>query len=370
MNGQWLGKYEGTNQGLMVANLDDMGSFYQGVVYLNEDDPSKPSTAAWVKTLDKSTTFNLEHVHLSPINPSNGLTDHWQNVQHWYPNVTFPNYANVVGRLDGGILNFQWSTDIGTNGVSTLLKSQADKPSNIQPLVKNWNEFKSYVAALNGRRFLFRGQSHGWRLRTAFHRTERADLHRFINEDIQTLHKRLSARTKHIFNLEIPNENGAFLNLLQHHGYPTPLLDWSYSPYVAAFFAYRNISNQEVARANESDHVRIYVFDQLQWREDFLQLYHLSPASLHLSIGEFIAIENERLIPQQAASTVTNIDDVETYVLRRQTPEKQYLMAIDLPIKDVDKVNQELGFMGITAGSLFPGLDGVCEEIKVRNFKL
>jgi hypothetical protein len=37
MNGQWLGKYEGTNQGLMVANLDDMGSFYQGVVFFKEN---------------------------------------------------------------------------------------------------------------------------------------------------------------------------------------------------------------------------------------------------------------------------------------------------------------------------------------------
>ncbi len=36
----------------------------------------------------------------------------------------------------------------------------------------------------------------------------------------------------------------------------------------------------------------------------------LSHPTPYFSIGEFLAIENERMIPQQAASTVTNIDDI------------------------------------------------------------
>jgi hypothetical protein len=49
---------------------------------------------------------------------------------------------------------------------------------------------------------------------------------------------------------------------------------------------------------------------------------------------------------------------------------KQYLYAFDLPLSERDKVVQELRYMGITAGSLFPGLDGACEELKNRNFDL
>ncbi|MGZ8405058.1 MAG: hypothetical protein ACXW38_05255, partial [Nitrospira sp.] len=87
------------------------------------------------------------------------------------------------------------------------------------------------------------------------------------------------------------------------------LLDWTYSPYIAAFFAYRGISNAASERAGASDKVRILVFDQARWRKSITQVYHLVSAQLHLSIGEYLAIENEGLIPQQAASTLTNIDD-------------------------------------------------------------
>jgi hypothetical protein len=85
-----------------------------------------------------------------------------------------------------------------------------------------------------------------------------------------------------------------------------------------------------------------------------------------VSIGEFLAIENERLIPQQAASTVTSVDDIEGYIQSKEVGERKFLSAIDLPVSERKQVVQELGYMGITAGSLFPGLDGACEELRER----
>lgn len=76
------------------------------------------------------------------------------------------------------------------------------------------------------------------------------------------------------------------------------------------------------------------------------------------------------MIPQQAASSVTNVDDIESYIQFCESQMgKTYLQAIDLPVRERDNVIQELRYMGITAGSMFPGLDGACEELKERNFE-
>ena len=88
-----------------------------------------------------------------------------------------------------------------------------------------------------------------------------------------------------------------------------------------------------------------------------------------MSILDFISIDNDRLIPQQAATTITNIDDIEYYVSQREDEMKsRCLWAIDIPSSERGKVITELSYIGITAGSLFLGLDGACEELREKLF--
>jgi hypothetical protein len=44
-------------------------------------------------------------------------------------------------------------------------------------------------------------------------------------------------------------EHFEYVAYLRHHGFPSPLLDWSESPYVAAFFAFRDANPKIVKRA-------------------------------------------------------------------------------------------------------------------------
>ncbi|KVH68837.1 hypothetical protein WJ42_33710 [Burkholderia cepacia] len=88
----------------------------------------------------------------------------------------------------------------------------------------------------------------------------------------------------------------------------------------------------------------------------------------HFSVIEFVAVDNERMIPQQALSGLTNVDDVESYIRSKEQPDNPYLKVIDIPWRDRARIMRDLSTMGITSGSLFPGLDGTCEEMRERFF--
>jgi hypothetical protein len=119
------------------------------------------------------------------------------------------------------LMNGQWiGRYSGTNSGQLVVdlddRGKTNAPTEYQPLpdVQSWKDFKAFVTGLEYRRFIFRGQQHPFRLRKGFHRSGRADLPRFLNEDIRALHRHLSVRTSHVFNLGIPDENGAFFNLV------------------------------------------------------------------------------------------------------------------------------------------------------------
>jgi hypothetical protein len=371
MYGQWIGTYEGTNSGTAVVEADDFGDYYDGYVFVSDSKPGLPATFAPFRTTGKSERFDLP-IALNTIDPRTGVPTNWDSVRHLYPGVTFPSYADTKWEYDDDDMRVEWETNIKTSGKATLRRSKADGPSEYRPAdINTWGQFREHVGKLEHYRYLYRGQEDSrWRLRTYFHRlgsqARRASLVRFLNTDIQTLHQHLSSLTKHVFNLSHPIEHGAFVSLVQHHGYPTPLLDWTYSPFISAYFAFKKMAPD----ANAQRKVRIFIFDRLQWRNDFPQLPILSPALPHFSMLDALAIENPRMVPQQGVSTISNVDDIESYIRSKEVSGKQYLQVVDLPISERRYVLRELSLMGITAGSLFPGLDGACDQLKDRFFRL
>ena len=364
MKGQWIGKTKGDSEGKIIINIDDLGEYYGGVSYFFPDNNKLPASAALFKTKDKKAKSEFE-AETRPINPKTGFPCQWEDIEKLYPSITHSKKADGIIHLKENELYLNAKTDTDIRMECNIVKKPHKIYSEVSGDIKSWEGYKSLVSKLSRHKNLFRGQEEPWKLKTSFHRKSRYDLLRFMDIDIPHLHRNLCARTSHVFNLGIPNEYGAFLNLVQHHGYPTPLLDWTYSPYVAAFFAFKDVPKNEASEG----HVRIFIFDNEKWRKDWIQLLTLETAGLHLSIMEFLAIDNERLIPQQSVTTVTNIDDIESYIKEKETENKcSYLTAINISVSERNEVMQQLSFMGITSGSMFPGLDGACEGLKEKMF--
>ena len=366
MQGQWIGFAEtGEANGRIIMDLDDWQDRFRATARLFIDD--QPGVACEFATDSRDVQHALTGVPLlwMPIRQATIVTK--EQIATSHPDMSFPATADIQLNFDGDAAQVTWTTDIGTSGTANLIRSRPDLPSELEPEadVDSWDKFKQFAISQPRGRFIFRGQPEAVRLRTAFHRTHRKDLVRYVAEDIPFAHRLLTARTRHLFDLSRSDQLGAFWNLLQHHGYPTPLLDWTQSPFVAAFFAYRRRQRLDAP----SDKVRIFAFDAGEWSRDFAQLQAVNFAELHFSILLALAIENPRVIPQQGVSTLTNVDDIETYVRGREFEKgKRYLYAIDLPATLRKDIMTELALMGISAGSLFPGLDGACEELRGRMF--
>jgi hypothetical protein len=238
-------------------------------------------------------------------------------------------------------------------------------------LTYTWDQYKKWIADLvagNGT-FYCRGQSnHEWPLQTTFHRIadKRITLEQYLNVIIPEIHYHICATQNEILDLTKEAEFGAFLGLLQHHGFPTPLLDWTISPYIAAYFAFRDVKDNEP----QSDYVKVFVFDHKLWTASFQQPLNLREMQIrYVSVIRPYARFNPRVIPQQSAFTVTNVSDMEAYIREcEKFSGKRFLYKIIIDVHEKTQIMRDLHLMGINEMTLFPTIDGICRALASQFF--
>lgn len=214
---------------------------------------------------------------------------------------------------------------------------------------------------------IFRGHdSNKFNLRTTFHKSGRRDLVRYATEDIPTLARYISPVTRRTYDLNSAFEFGELLNLAQHHGFPTPLLDWTESPFVAAYFAFHPVLKNSDKVDN---HVRIFIFDAESWIAKHGIAASIHEARATFSVPVFNSRDNNRALPQQSVVTFSNVYDIEVFIKYHSGVDKiDYLTIIDIPTVERDVAMKDMEYMGITASSLFPGLDGACHALREKYF--
>ena len=260
------------------------------------------------------------------------------------------------------------------NKLSTSIAAGFANPllANIEPPPSTWKEYKDWVEmqAKQSKFYWYRGQADAtWELNTTFHREARKTgmtmsqyLNLIENGDV---HYQICSRLNERFRVNDPLEYASYLALLRNHGFPTPMLDWTLSPYIAAFFAFRECDDVNPA----CRHVIIYIFDCDRWKSEYLQSTSLDDPNKHVSVIRPYAKYNPRQLTQNTVYTITNIEDVKAHIMANNKVQPFlycYTFSADIR-KDVLK---ELDLMGINEMTMFPDLDGLCRAMKKKNFPI
>ncbi|MCY9664893.1 FRG domain-containing protein [Paenibacillus alginolyticus] len=125
--------------------------------------------------------------------------------------------------------------------------------------LKSWAEYEECIFRFSRGKWIFRGQANsGWQLESSLYRefSKVKQLYKDIGMDAKIGYNRYEMKLLREFtssyNLysnhklyepesseykEIARYRLEAWSLMQHHGAPTRLIDWTFSPYVAAFFA-------------------------------------------------------------------------------------------------------------------------------------
>ena len=228
-----------------------------------------------------------------------------------------------------------------------------------------WDEFTSWATQVKKEygAQLFRGHgSNKFKLSTTFHRQNRARLERYTESTLQDFRHHAEAVTGIRFNMRDGDDYGILLGLAQHHGLPTPLLDWTMSPYIAAFFAFSDALENS---RSDATHVRVYCLTRDFIRITTPSLVNIASMVPYISMLSITARHNPRLHAQQGRFMVTNVEEIEEAICFWQfASTRRYLLAADVPIDCAREALEDLAYMGITPATLFPGLDGVCRTLK------
>jgi FRG domain-containing protein len=234
--------------------------------------------------------------------------------------------------------------------------------SNIADLI----DFGHEVQNSYGQRCWYRGHSKAsYRLSPTAHRRLTEEQERNVNAEF-----RARAGLRH--SSAPPGGNwAAWLALAQHYGLPTRLLDWTFSPLIAAYFA---VADRD---PHESEPATIWAllpgelnvhfgYEPYLYNVDALTIQELiNPAfakkySSPEKVAAAMAVEADaRMQMQQGAFTIHGLRTPLCGVVGND----RWLFRADIPAEDVLRLRYELRILSVRKDSVFPDLSALAGQL-------
>lgn len=265
-----------------------------------------------------------------------------------------------------------------------------------QRSVDSWEEFTKELDELrqnkgefkdaNASTFLFRGQrDSSWLLSTTLDRERERMLFRDYYLVIEKIRPQLESLTENTWSTpEYPEVEKltetydafslalwsgrcpgyAYMAYLRHHGFPSPLLDWTRSPYVAAYFAFNEADEESNGR------VSIYAFSE---RENKISGNQMPVVYLY---GPYVKTHRRHFLQQSEYTFCVNFDKgewrFESYnkVFEEGLHQQAICWKFTIPTSERRKVLKALDQYNLNTFSLFGSEESLLETLATREFDL
>jgi hypothetical protein len=240
---------------------------------------------------------------------------------------------------------------------------------------ERWRDFTDAAEQLDG--WAFRGQSSAsWPLMSSLTRRLRAfspDSTLWPLREERAM--RIFRRKAHIYlhDRQVLQDDLRCLALMQHHGAPTRVLDFTKSPFVAAFFGFESTTDQVAvyavntpalwsARPRAHPELTRDAIDPRQ--QPNFQRYFASNRYPVIWFGEPLEMDT-RLVAQSGLFMVPGVLDqsFEQILAGYDVDPESLLQKFVLSLEMRDEAMRALYRMNVTHATLFPDLDGLSRSI-------
>ncbi|ACS80787.1 FRG domain-containing protein [Maridesulfovibrio salexigens] len=263
-------------------------------------------------------------------------------------------------------------------GTEIKFEITADKISGRIPVVRleSWEDFTPFVSTDffndSSVEYIFRGQRrYSWGLTPSLARNSGNGI---VTQDLKS--RQFEAFKKaargRLLDSNIVEEEDELWAIGQHYGLKTPLLDWTYSPYVALFFAF---SKQDSSSETDNPYRAVYILNKtfIEDDDDVPDIRVLEPKKddhgrLVNQAGLFTFSPDDATIENKLTEVITAEDFmVNGHPYSGLSPDEEpdalakYICKVYIKNENQQACVKHLRRMNVHHGSLFPDLIGASE---------